>query len=223
MEQMKQRTRARLLRVAVCTAVLALGGMAALAQPPGGRPGGGPGFGPPGGPGGPGGPGMRELTAVNVPIGALEGGLKLTATQKDKISKIQTQFQKDRQAAMPRFGGPGGPGGPPPGGGPDGPGGPPPGGGPGGGPGGPPDFEAMHAAMDKVQGLERDANKKIEAQLTSDQKSELPGVIKDIQTLGGAGIPAEVIGDLKLTADEKKQIADIVKQSRADMQAKRED
>src|SRR5262249_49713265 len=118
-----------------------------------------------------------------------------------------------------------GPGGPPPGGGP---GGPPPGGDfgppPGGGPGGPPpDFEAMRAALEKMQGLERAANKKIEALLTSDQKTALPGLLKDLQLLGSVGIPGEVIGDLKLTVDEKKQISDIVKKSRNDMQAKMEE
>src|SRR4051794_20149073 len=98
---MNRQTGLRTLRVAVCAvAVLAISGVATFAQPPGGGPpGGGPGgFGPGGfGPGGPGGPGMREIAVVNVPLGALVSGLKLTDTQKDKISQIQMQFQKDRR------------------------------------------------------------------------------------------------------------------------------
>src|SRR5712671_5453464 len=78
-------------------------GSAALAQGPGGPlPGSGPPPPPP--PGGP-----RELTAVNIPLEALQAPLKLTAAQKEKIAQIQQQFHEQMRREMPPP--PGGPGG----------------------------------------------------------------------------------------------------------------
>ncbi|HZO87339.1 MAG TPA: hypothetical protein VFB38_03305 [Chthonomonadaceae bacterium] len=163
----------------------------ALAQPPGGPPGG-----PPPGPG-PGfrfgGPGGRGLSPVHAPLSALEAGLKLTATQKDKIAQIQAQFQKLRRDLMP----------PPP---------------DQGGP--PPDPETMRANFQKMFRLERQASQQIATVLTSEQKSALPAVLKDIGTLRAAGIPAALMSDLKLTADQKHQIASLVAKAQQTLREK---
>jgi len=178
----------------------------ALAQPPGGPPPGGPGGPggpPPGGPGGPGGPRGRGMSAVNVPAAALAADLKLTTTQQEKIDKIQKQFQQDRSKLMPAR--------PEQGADPTDQG------------GAPPDPETMRANFEKLSSLERQASKQIDTVLTADQKKALPIALKNIQSLRMAGIPAEVLGDLKLTADQKKQIASVVEKSQQSMRQKMED
>lgn len=75
----------------------------------------------------------------------------------------------------------------------------------------------------KVQELTAATQKDIEAVLTEDQKKMLPAVLKDFQALQGAGIPAGVVGDLKLTADQKTKIAEIAKASQAEIAAKRQE
>jgi len=75
----------------------------------------------------------------------------------------------------------------------------------------------------KIQDLTAQTQKDIEAVLTDDQKKMLPAVLKDFQALQGAGIPAGVVGDLKLTADQKTKIAEIAKASQAEIAAKRQE
>lgn len=196
-----------------------------LAQPPapGGRPGQQPGGGRrAGGFGGGGGQfGQRQMTVLSVPMEALQSGLKLTADQKTKIAKIQ---EENRPRGFGGFGGGGGRG---PGGG-GAPGGPP-GGAPGGGGGGGrrggggggggfgggggqrPDFQAMQARSDA-------AAKSIEALLTPAQKKALPTLIKDVGAMRTVGIPAQLYGDLKLTADQKSKIGTLAKQTQDSMQ-----
>jgi len=210
----------------------------ALAQPPDGgppqgRPGGpgGPGrFGPPqGGPGGPGMPGGR-MSVANVPAGALDAELDLSPKQKQDIVQLQDAFHKQQRSLMPNFGGPGRPGGPrgqggPPNGGPGGPGGPPQGGPdggrPDGGPGGQqPNFEQMRANMEKMRALEDKTVKQIEAVLTDSQRRALPGAMKELGAFGPAGIPLDVLGDLKLSSDQKSRIVAIAEKSQQEMRAK---
>ena len=161
-----------------------------------------------------------RMSVANVPIGALDAELKLSDKQKQDIKQIQDAFHKEQRAMMPRFpGGPGGPGGgpggppnggPPPGG-PGGPGGGPPGGGfPGGGP----------AIFEKMRGLEDKAVKQIEAMLTDSQKKAVPDAMKELSALGPAGIPLDVLGDLKLTADQKSRIIAISTKSQQDLRQK---
>lgn len=153
-----------------------------LAQPP--PPGGGP---PP-----PGGPGMGHppfggpphTSAVNIPLSILESGLKLTDDQKTKIGQLQQQFHQQVREQMPRPGGP-----------------------PDGQPGGPPDPETMRAAHDKIRNLEQQTNGRIEAALTSSQKQALPNLIKTVDAMRMAGVPAEIYSDL--TAEQRTKIAAI--------------
>lgn len=152
----------------------------------------GPGAGPPGGRGGPRFGGFRQDSAADVPLAALDAGLNLTADQKSQIGKLQQQFQQQRQEAFPH---------------------------PGGQAGAPPDPAARRAAMDKFRTLEQDTTQKIDAILTSDQKAKLPPLLKEVESLRATGIPAEMYGDLKLTADQKQKLAAIAQKAQDDMQA----
>jgi Spy/CpxP family protein refolding chaperone len=170
---------------------------------------------PPRGPGGPGGPGGRpggpfggpmgfRPSALDAPIPALTAGLKLTEDQKTKIAAIQDKFHSDRRDMFSGFGPP--PGGPPPG---DAGGGPPP---------GPPDFSKMQAMFQKMQTLQTQNDDKIKALLTTTQKEGLPALLKLIQTLRETQIPAEVLGDLKLTVEQKTKLESIATKGREAMQ-----
>ena len=153
--------------------------------------------------------------------------------------------QNGRQGGPPNGGPPngeqGGPpnGGPPNGGPPNGEQGGPPNGGPqngfqpnggppNGGPngfqpnGGPPNFEQMRANMDKVRGLDEKYSKQIEAQLTDSQKKAVPDALKELSMMAQAGIPLDIIGDMKLTADQKRKIEAAVTKSQQDLQKKME-
>ncbi len=152
--------------------------------PGGGPPRGGPGQGGPGfgGPGRPGFGGPRTISIVDVPVTLLTSELKLSAAQTAKIGQIQKDVRQQRQDSMPRFGGPGG------------------------NPGGRPD---MMALMTKMQSIDKAATGSIEAVLTAGQKKALPTLLKQMDTMRRAGIPAEVYSDLKLTAAQKQQMATI--------------
>ncbi len=212
-------TRYRIGNVRTLAAALTLGAIAftsiGFAQPPGGPPpGGGPG-GPGGfGPGGRGGPGMGfgRPSLSNLPVGALDAELKLSDTQKRDIKQIQDATHKEQRALMPRL--PGGPNGRPPGGGD-------PNGGPPNGP--PPDFEQMRANMEKVHALDNKAVKQIESLLTDAQKKRLPDALKELNALGPAGIPLELLGDLKLSSDQKSSIVAVSTKAQRDMRQKMED
>jgi hypothetical protein len=130
------------------------------------------------------------MGVASVPVVALDAGLKLTTSQKDKITHIQSSFMEQRRALMP-----------PPGEQGD----------------GPPDQDTMRANMEKMFRLSRQASQQILAVLTTEQKKALPTVLRDIQTLRMAGIPAELLGDLKLTTDQKQKIASIQRQSQQEV------
>jgi Spy/CpxP family protein refolding chaperone len=199
-----------------------------LAQPPGGPPPqdgpdrppfGGP---PPGRPGMPPFGGPRQASVVDMPISMLRAGLDLSAEQTAKIASIQEQFQRQRQTQFRRPGAAGGPqgraggqgaeqGGPGRPGGPDGPDGRP------GGPGGPPPGGPGGPAMNGMSNQNKQAGDRIMAVLTATQKQALPGLLKELDTLRGAGIPAETYGDLKLTADQKTRLAAVARKSQQQM------
>ncbi|HLV79370.1 MAG TPA: Spy/CpxP family protein refolding chaperone [Chthonomonadaceae bacterium] len=131
-----------------------------------------------------------------MPLPFLEAGLKLTDDQKAQIAQIQQQFRKQMRAQMP----------PPP----------------GPGEGGPPDLATMRANREKGRALEQQATHRIEGVLTSDQKAALPGLLDEARALQGAGIPLEAYSDLKLSADQRHQIAAIGKNIRQEMDQKRQ-
>jgi len=157
-----------------------------------GRPGGPDG----GGPGGPGGPGRGfggppPLTLAHIPIALLISELKLTADQKSRIEKLQASARPPR------------PGGPPPGmsGMPGNP----------GMPGQPPQSISQNPGPGPMPGQRppmRDTltNQQIEALLTPAQRSALPSLLKQAQSLRYAGIPLELYPTLNLTPAQKTQI-----------------
>ena len=159
--------------------------------PPPGGPGGPGGHGGPGGPGGPGGRGGRRPqfggpgrpSLANTPLSALTAGLKLTSDQKAAIKQIQQNLQTQRKALMPTPGDPQSP---------------------------PPDRATMQANMEKLRTLETQAVADIKKVLTADQIQALPAFTKNLETLGGAGIPVELYATLKLSDDQMTQLASIV-------------
>jgi Spy/CpxP family protein refolding chaperone len=154
--------------------------------------------------------GGGPMTPASAPVGGLDAELKLTDKQKQAIRQIQDAFHKEQRALMPGFPG-GGPGGPPNGG--------PNGGPPNGGPpnGGPPNFEQMQANMQKMRMLDAKASKQIVELLTDDQRKALPEALKDLDLMRQAGIPLDILGELKLTADQKSKIAAVLAKSQQDM------
>ena len=172
-----------------------------IAQPPGdpqdGPP---PGGGFPGGPRGrrPGPPpmgGPRRNTVADTPVGALEVGLKLSGDQKTKIARIQRQYRRQQRQSMPR-------------------------------PGDPfqaPDPQAMQDAMRRRQALNTQAIQSIEAVLTAPQKQALPNFLKELDNYRMLGIPPEVLGDLQITADQKKSLFSIADSAKAAMRKSQED
>jgi hypothetical protein len=97
-----------------------------------------------------------------------------------RINSIQKQLQEQWQNLMPA---------------------------PGQRPDGPPDWEAMEANREKMRGLEQKAASDIDAVLTAEQKSAVPELMKILNVLGRAGVFPELIGDLKLTTEQKRQLA----------------
>ena len=146
--------------------------------------GGGPGRGGHGGPGrGPGRGGPASL--VRTPLPVLTASLKLSADQKTAIQKIQADFRTQADALRPA---------PPADNG-----------------GGPPDRQTMDANRAKMQQLEKTADASILADLTDDQKTAAANLLKLMPVLREAGIPAEVLGDLNLTAAQTAKIVATVK------------
>ena len=218
------------LKLALPLFVTTFAASVSLAQPPGGPPPPGQGRSPFGGPppgrfGMPPFGGPRQASAADMPISMLRAGLDLTADQTAKIAAIQEQFQRQRQAQFRRPGAAGGPqrrpGGQ--GAGPDGPGGrggpgEPPGGlPPPGGPDGPPPGGPGGIPSNGMRDPNKQANDRIQATLTATQKQALPGLLKELDALRGADIPAETYGDLKLTADQKTRLAAIARKSQQQM------
>ncbi len=172
-------------RLAIVTTITALTGILLApsvfaVQPPQGH--GGPGgFGGPGRLGGRRSGGPRPISVSMIPAKALAEALGLSSDQTTKITAIQDSVRAERQKLMPAPGvQPGGP---------------------------PPDRETMQANREKMRTLDQKATGDIEAVLTTEQKSALPELLKILNALGRAGVPPEVAGDLKLTADQRRQLA----------------
>src|SRR5437763_112443 len=68
------------------------------------------------------------------------------------------------------------------------------------------------------QAADQKASKEIEAVLTPAQKTKLPGVLKQLEAARGAGIPLEVVSDLKLAPDQWKKLEVISKEATAKRQ-----
>lgn len=165
--------------------------------------------GPGGGPGGQGGPGQGGPGGP--PPDGGQGGPPPPGDQQNSAldeSPYSPQPPGGQQGGPPD-GGQGGPGGP--GGGQ---------GGPGGGQGGPP--PQMRAAMEKMRTQEKQYNQQIEAVLTADQKQKLPSFLKEINGLQGAGVPADLYADLKLTGDQKTKIVAIAQKAQQEMETARQ-
>jgi hypothetical protein len=64
-----------------------------------------------------------------------------------------------------------------------------------------------------MQAADKKASKEIEAVLTSSQRSKLPAVLKELETARNAGIPVEVVADLKLTPDQTKKLDAVAKEA----------
>jgi len=181
------------------TAVLSLVAFAqgsALAQ----RGNGGGGFG--GGFGGQRGGGMMQMGLSSLPVDVLVKGLKLTDDQKTKVDDVQKKIREAQRAA---FGGGNNPFG----------------GGAGGG--NRPDPAQLQEMMTKMQEDRKKNDAQIEAVLTDDQKKALPAFLKDVQTFQTAQLPLALVGDLKLTDDQKTKMAAVVMQIQKIAQEKRQE
>ncbi len=132
------------------------------------------------------------MTLATIPISVLDTYLKLTADQKTKIGAIQTQYKADVKALMPAPADAGAA----------------------------PDPQARRDMMMKQREVSTKADTDIKAVLTDDQTKMVPDMTKELTAFRGAGIPVEVMGDMKITADQKTKITTISTDSQKDMQAK---
>lgn len=161
---------------------------------------GGGGFG--GGFGGQRGGGLMQMGLSNLPVDVLVKGLKLTDDQKTKVDDVQKKIREAQRAA---FGGGNNPFG----------------GGAGGG--NRPDPAQLQEMMTKMQEDRKKNDAQIEAVLTDDQKKALPAFLKDVQTFQTAQLPLALVGDLKLTDDQKTKMAAVVMQIQKIAQEKRQE
>ena len=81
-------------------------------------------------------------------------------------------------------------------------------------PGSPPD----PSNREKMRDLNQKANKEIEDTLTAEQKPKVQDVLRTLGGMRMVGIPMEALGELKLTDDQKKKLAEIVKASQDQVQ-----
>lgn len=181
--------------LALTTLVLAGSSVMAFAQAAPGAPAAGGGRGQ--GQGGRGGQGRgMQITVANLSVSTLDLGVKLTAAQKATIASIYAKRDSDTKAlpAAPAFT-----------------------------PGTPPTPEQQQAMRDSFQ-KRQEINTKVEADvtaaLTDAQKTALPDFLKEVGTLQQAGIPAGVLGDLKLTDAAKKSVLDQATKSQTALREK---
>jgi Spy/CpxP family protein refolding chaperone len=185
--------------LALATVVLGCTGATAFAQDAGAPPPpaqGGRGGGRQGG-GRQFGGGPVQLSTLS--LSTMDYGLKLTADQKTQIQTLLTQHDKDVKAlpAAPAFT-----------------------------PGQPPsqdDIQAMRDSMQKRRELNTKSDDAIKALLTDDQKKMLPDFVKELQGMQQSGIPVAILGDLKLTADQKTKITAQAEKNQTAMQQKMQD
>ena len=155
-----------------------------------------------GGFGGQRGGGLMQMGLSNLPVDVLVKGLKLTDDQKTKVDDVQKKIREAQRAA---FGGGNNPFG----------------GGAGGG--NRPDPAQLQEMMTKMQEDRKKNDAQIEAVLTDDQKKALPAFLKDVQTFQTAQLPLALVGDLKLTDDQKTKMAAVVTQIQKIAQEKRQE
>lgn len=86
-------------------------------------------------------------------------------------------------------------------------------------PGTQPDPESLRANFQKLRELSQQANKDIDAVLTEDQRKAVRPLVREISAMQQVGIPVGVMGDLKLTADQKTKIKGVVEEYEAARQA----
>jgi hypothetical protein len=84
--------------------------------------------------------------------------------------------------------------------------------------GGQPDRETQRANAQKRQQLSQQASQEIEAILNAEQKSKVPGALEELGQLRRAGVPLEIAHELKLTDEQKRQIAAIARAAQDKMQ-----
>jgi len=121
-----------------------------------------------------------QPSAVQTPLAALEAGLNLTPEQTAEIQTTQEQFKQQCDAVLTQS------------------------------------TQsisssttpaARQAGMNQVRILEQQANQAISNMMTSEQQQTLPALLQQLQAWRMAGLPAELYGDLNLTADQQQQIA----------------
>jgi Spy/CpxP family protein refolding chaperone len=135
---------------------------------------------------------QRGGTLATLPVSLMDSYLKLTSDQKSKITAIQTQYKADVKALMPAPADAGAPA----------------------------DPQARRDMMQKSREVSTKADADIKAVLTPEQTPMLDTMNKDLQTYNAVGIPAEILGEVKLTADQKAKITTIADDSRKEMQSK---
>ena len=133
--------------------------------------------------------GNQPLTVATVPADALGKELKLSEEVQKKVAAIQKSVQDKAQAAMQELRDGGG-------------------------------FnqEAIQELQKTSLANGKKAETEILALLTDDQKEALPEVLKTLQMLQTLGIPMQLNGDLKLTAEQTKALAEraaVVQKERA--------
>lgn len=140
--------------------------------------------------------GGGRITLSSLSVATMDTGLILTADQKTKIKAILDKKDADTKAlpALPAFT-----------------------------PGQPPaDPQAMQEAFQKRGAINTTANNDIQALLTDDQKAKLPAFLQELGAMQQAGISSGVLGDLKLTAEQKKKIMAQAQASQQEMQDKQQ-
>lgn len=184
-------TSVRLLKTGIVACALGLtvacASVAAAQGPDGGPPGGGfPAGGPPLGMRGPGEFGGR-VTAATLPTALLKKSLGLSDDQVATIAGIQKKFRQESAALRPAR--------------PD-------------ANGGPPDAANMKEAMARIKSLQDSADKDIRSALSATQQEALTKFVQSADDAAAVGIPVAALADLKLTADQRKQIGAIAAKAR---------
>ena len=81
----------------------------------------------------------------------------------------------------------------------------------------------MQESRQKRRDIATKSDDAIKAVLTDDQKKMLPDFVKELQGMQQSGIPIAILGDLKLTADQKTKITAQAGKNQAAMQQKMQD
>jgi hypothetical protein len=137
----------------------------------------------------------RAPSLATIPVSTLNTYLKLTADQKTKIEAIQAQYKEAAKAFTPAPGGAGAQA----------------------------DPQAAADMRQKRQEATTKTESDIKAILTDDQTKLLEPMNKELVTYQAVGIPAGVLGELKLTDGEHLKISTIADDSAKERTAKMAD